>query len=277
MRANDLFRCVALLAGFLLTPGVLVQARAQGTPATPSRPSIPSKNPLDGNASAIRGGSARFQAVCAECHGFDGKGIFGPDLTTLWLMGATDDRVFQTVRNGIPGSSMPPHRLGDDEIWGVLAYLRTLAPKVPPAPAAGDAATGERIFRANCASCHRVNGRGGRLGPDLSRIGSGRSRDGLIRDIRNASAVIVPGYRTVTLVSTDGKTVRGTIKSEDAFSIRIMDTSEQLRGYVKSTLRDVAPSPTSLMPDFDESRLSARDLDDLLKYLSTLRLAPAGL
>ena len=123
----------------------------------------------------------------------------------------------------------------------------------------------------NCANCHRVNGRGGRLGPDLSRIGSGRSRDGLVRDIRNASAVIVPGYQGVTLVTADGQTIQGAVKGEDAFSIRIMDTREELRGFLKSDLRSLAEDPESLMPDFGDARIAAPALDDLLRYLSTLR------
>ena len=56
------------------------------------------------------------------------------------------------------------------------------SPRRPPTdPPRGNADNGERLFRAKCASCHRVNGRGGRLGPDLSRIGVARARDVLVR------------------------------------------------------------------------------------------------
>lgn len=259
-----------LLLACILAPGL---ARAQ-PPAPPA--ARPVSNPRAGEAAAIRAGAARFQAGCAECHGADAKGIFGPDLTTLWVNGTTDARVFQTVKGGVPGSSMPSSRLGDDEIWGILAYLRTLSPKEPPPPDTGDAAAGERLFRIHCASCHRVNGRGGRLGPDLSRIGSSRSRDGLVRDIRSASAVIVPGYQAVTIVTLDGRTITGTVKNEDAFSIRIMDTHEELRGFLKSDIRSVTADAHSLMPDFDGARLDARALDDLLRFLGTLRPVPAA-
>ena len=229
------------------------------------------KNPLEGDPNAIRTGTARFQSGCAECHGIDAKGVFGPDLTTLWAEGSSDDRIFQTVRSGVPGSSMPASRLADDDIWATLVYLRTLTTTVPPAPMTGDAANGERIFRSSCSSCHRVNGRGGYLGPDLSRIGSSRSRETLTRDIRNASASIVPGYKLVTLVTMDGRRIRGVAKSEDAFSIQIMDTRDQLLGYLRSGLREVIEEPRSLMPDFGAGQFGDRDLDDLLRYLSTLR------
>ncbi len=236
----------------------------------------PTKNPRDGDAAAIQGGKLRFELTCAECHGIDAKGVFGPDLTTLWLTGTTDDRIFQTVRRGIQGSSMPASRLPDDDVWSVLAYVKTLAPNVPPPKRTGNAENGEKIFAARCGACHQVNGRGGYLGPDRTRIGSSRPPEVLARDIRNASAVIVPGYRSVTLVTSDGRRVRGVVKNEDAFSIQVMDTQNKLQGYLKSSLKEVVAEPKSVMPDFAPAQLPEQDLNDLLQYLGTLRgAAPA--
>ena len=114
------------------------------------------------------------------------------------------------------------------------------------------------------------------LGPDLSRIGQSQSREALTRSIREPGASVSTGYQTVTVVMRDGQQIRGTRKSEDAFSIQIMDTAGQLHGYLKSNLREVVHDATSLMPAFGQDRLSGRDLDDLLVFLSTLRAAPAG-
>jgi hypothetical protein len=69
----------------------------------------------------------------------------------------------------------------------------------------------------------------------------------------------------------DGRSIKGAVKSEDAFSIRIMDTREQLQGYLKADLKEVVPDERSLMPDFGEDRLNGKELDDLLQYLGTLR------
>jgi len=203
--------------------------------------------------------------------------VLGPDLTVAWTSGASDQRLFQTIRKGVPGTQMPSSSASDAEVWSLLAYLRTLAATVPAATSAsGDLVNGERIFWANCGSCHRVHGRGGYLRPELSQIGSSRSLDALVRDIREASASIVRGYQPVTLVTSDGRRIRGVRKSEDAFSIRIMDTREQLQGYSKATLREVTYESRSLMPDFAVERLNARDLDDVLRFLGTLRAADAG-
>jgi cytochrome c oxidase cbb3-type subunit III len=163
-----------------------------------------------------------------------------------------------------------PLRVLDKDIWQILAYVRTLS-GVPAAAPTGDAGNGERVFRANCSSCHRVNGRGGELGPDLSRIGSGRPRAGLLGKLRGSSDFIRTGYEPVTLVTKDGERIRGVKKNEDEFSIQIMDTRERLQGYLKADLASFMIEKQSLMPVYGADRLSDRDLDDLLQYLTGLR------
>jgi cytochrome c oxidase cbb3-type subunit III len=233
----------------------------------------PAANPFEGNALAISNGAAMFRNRCAGCHGPDAHGYLGPDLTSYWSSGGTDARMFDIVRKGIPGTEMigaDPQRVLDRDIWQTLAYIRTLS-AVPTAPPTGDAVSGERVFRTNCAGCHRVNGRGGQLGPDLSRIGSARPRAGLSSKIRGSSDVIRPGYEPVTLVTREGERIRGVRKNEDEFSIQIMDARERLQGYLKSNLTAVTLDKQSLMPVYGPDRLSDRDLDDLLRYLTSLR------
>ena len=202
-----------------------------------------------------------FRNRCAGCHGPDAHGYLGPDLTAYWAAGGTDDRMFDIVRSGVPGTEMigaDPQRVLDKDIWQMLAYIRTLS-AVPPAAPTGDAANGERVFRANCSSCHRVNGRGGQLGPDLSRIGSARPRAGLSSKIRGSSDVIRPGYEPVTLVTRDGERIRGVRKNEDEFSIQIMDARERLQGYLKANLTAITFDKQSLMPVYGPDRLNDRD------------------
>ena len=233
----------------------------------------PTKNPLEGNAQAISNGGAMFRTRCAGCHGPDARGYVGPDLTGVWLAGHTDDHLFDIVRRGIPGTEMTPAdplRVNDRDIWQVLAYLRTLS-AVTAAPPTGDAANGERLFRTNCSRCHMVNGHGGQLGPDLSRIGSGRPRAGLLSKLRGTSEMIRPGYEPVTLVTREGERIRGVRKNEDEFSIQIMDARERLQGFLKANLTELTMDKQSLMPTYGPDRLNDRDLDDLLRYLSGLR------
>ena len=235
----------------------------------------PAKNPFEGNPQAISNGGAMFRTRCAGCHGPDARGYLGPDLTAFWAAGGTDDRMFDIVRRGVPGTEMTPAdplRVLDKDIWQVLAYVRTLS-GVPTDASTGDARNGEQVFRANCSSCHRVNGRGGQLGPDLSRIGSGRPRAGLLRKLRGSSDFIRPGYEPVTIVTREGDRIRGIKKNEDEFSIQIMDARERLQGYLKTNLTAVTIDKESLMPVYGPDRLNDRDLDDLLQYLTALRAA----
>jgi alcohol dehydrogenase (cytochrome c) len=220
----------------------------------------------------VTNGRGLFQTRCADCHGIDAKGVHGPDLTVLFTVnGATDDRVFQTIRSGVPGTEMPASNAPEPEIRAIVAYLHTLSTNVVEDLPAVNVANGERTFDASCASCHRINGRGGVLGPDLSRAGASRSIALLTRDIREASAVIAPGYQPVTIVKKDGQSIRGARKNEDAYSIQIMTMREELQGYRKSDLREIVAEQKSLMPDFPPARLNDRDLRDLVGYLSKQR------
>jgi putative heme-binding domain-containing protein len=240
------------------------------------------KNPKEGNADAIRSGTATYRARCTGCHGGEAKGAAGgSDLTRLWSEKGTDQTIFQSIRRGIP-NTLKAHSFGpDDDAWNVMAYLKTL--DTGGATAAGNTTNGERFFNANCIQCHQVYGRGGRLGPDLSRVGATRSRALLAHKIRHASSYImnayslnyvVDGYQPVTLVTRDGQRIRGVKKNEDAFSVQIMDTRERIQGYLKSDLRELIDDETSLMPDFGSDRLPDAGLEDLLAYLQTLRGSP---
>jgi putative heme-binding domain-containing protein len=230
-------------------------------------------NPRSGDAAAVRAGTALFLARCTECHGADAKGVPGHDLTRLWTSGASDERVFQTIREGVPNTIMPSSSAPDDELWALVGYLRSVNGEGTIEAVAGNTENGERIFWSAYGSCHTVNGRGGPLGPDLSRIAQGQARESLTRAIRDPSASIRDGYQPVTIVTRDGQRIHGARKGEDAFSIQMMDGSGQLRGYLKAGLREVVRETSSLMPAFGPERLSDGDLADVLAFLGTLRAA----
>jgi putative heme-binding domain-containing protein len=234
--------------------------------------SAPAGNPLTGYADAIRFGTGLYRARCADCHGMDARGVRAPDLTQVWASGRTDDGLFKTVKNGVTGTEMPANpRMFDQEIWQVLAYLRTLAASAPNDPPKGNAEHGQQVFRANCAGCHRVNGTGGRLGPDLSRVGAARTRDMMVRQIRGATEDFRPGYEPVTVTAPDGQAIRGVKKNEDGYSVQIMDTRERIQGYQKDKMKSVTDDTKSAMPTYGTDRLNESDLDDVVRYLQTLR------
>jgi putative heme-binding domain-containing protein len=251
-------------------------AQAQSPPAA----SPAAKNPHLGNTQSIRSGMALYRIQCADCHGLDGSGYRGPDLIAAMAAGATDERLFQTIRKGVPGTEMPAAREADtpdDDLLMIIAYLRKIGTVAPPETPIGNAENGARLFAAQCTGCHRVAGRGGRIGPDLTRIGAARSRAALTREIRTPSEWIPPAFETVTVVTKDGQRIRGIKKNEDLFSIQVMDLRERIQGYLKSNLQEVIYEKSSLMPAFGPGRLKDSDLNDLLGYLVTLRTVPGGL
>ncbi len=245
---------------------------ASQTPA--SAVNIPDRNPYEGNPEAIKYGMGLFRSRCADCHGVDARGVRSPDLTQVWASGRTDAGLYRTVRFGVPNTEMPPNpppRMAERDIWQILAYLRTLAAPPSTEPPRGNADNGRRLFRVNCASCHRVDGTGGRLGPDLSRIGAARAREAMVRRIRGAVEDSGPGYEPVTITPASGQPIHGVKKNEDLFSVQIMDTRERIQGYEKDKVKEVANDNRSAMPVFGTDRLSESDLDDIVRYLQTLR------
>ena len=239
----------------------------------PSDTLPPGKNPHLKEKASIRSGQTLYRVRCGDCHGLDARGYRGPDLTAV-LGGMPDERLFQTIRKGVPGTEMPPSTAPDDDLLMLIAYLRDMNAGGAAEPVKGNVENGAKLFAAQCASCHRVDNTGGRLGPDLSRIGAARSAAALIREIRAPSEWIPPGFETVTLITSDGQKIRGVKKNEDVFSIQIMDTRERIQGHLRSTLTEVTYETTSLMPVFGSERLNDRDLGDVVAYLSTLRKTP---
>ena len=280
MRSTGSMVAAVMIGVTGLSMGVAATAERRGLAAqdrTARAEARPTTNPLLGNVDAVRDGGTKFRSRCAGCHGPDARGYIGPDITGLRGGGYTDERLFAIVRRGVPGTDMTPAdplRVSDREIWQMLAYVATLRP-APSSPPSGDPQSGERVFAANCRSCHAINGRGGQLGPDLSRIGSARARPVLQKKIRGAADSVRPGYEAVTLVTRDGQRISGVKKNEDEFSIQVMDTRERIQGYLKANLTEILTEPRTLMPSYGAERLSDGDLDDLLQYLSTLRRVDA--
>jgi putative heme-binding domain-containing protein len=242
----------------LVAAGVVLAATTLGFAQT---------RPAASDPATVQTGTALFRERCAECHGTDAKGVPGHDLTRLWAAGATDERVFQTIRQGVPNTLMPSTSAPDAEVRALVIYLRSLSGAGAAEASTGNAANGERIFWASCGGCHTFDGRGGPLGPELSRIAQNQSRELLTRALREPNASIADGYKPVTIVTREGQRVRGVRKSEDAFSIQLMDESGRLRGFLKSSVRDVVREPNSLMPTFGQDRLNDGDLADVLAFL----------
>ncbi|MGA8153365.1 MAG: c-type cytochrome [Terriglobales bacterium] len=245
-------------------------------------------NPYANDPKMAKAGEFEFRLNCAFCHGLGARGGGrGPDLTRAHKPhGDSDSEIFGTISNGIPGTAMPSNGstgqgvgMTDVEIWQVITYLRSVEVKAP-ATLLGDAAHGKQLFYgdANCSGCHMVQGKGGRLGPDLTTVGSARAADYIVDSVRHPSRRLAQGlleatkefaqeYETVTVVTADGKKIKGVAMNEDSFSVQLMDASEKIYLFEKGKLRSFQVSRVSMMPVYDNTLLSEKDLQDIVAYL----------
>jgi len=245
------------------------------------------KNPFSGQSAAIDDGQSIFRNQCAMCHGTDAQGgLKGPSLISGRLThGVSDSALFRIITQGVPGTPMSASNLAPERTWKVISYLQSRASRARSL-SAGNRRAGEQLFfeKAQCSQCHMVRGRGGRLGPDLSRIGAARSVSYLTDKIREPDKLgrdMTVGlwwelgqplvYQTVTVITKDGRRITGSLRNEDTFTIQLMDRGEELRSFVKKDLQEVIHERSSLMPGYGEQTLSQLELQDLLAYLDGLR------
>jgi len=219
-------------------------------------------------------GEKTFRSHCSPCHGLKAVGGRGPNLSNgVFYHGGTDEDLLKNISNGIEGTEMPGLFYSPDRVWQVVAYLRSLQAGSQPVSDT-EVAAGKAAFRsAGCATCHRINGIGGRLGPDLSEIGKTRSREYLRQSITEPSADVRPRYWVVSLTDSGGQKYEGFLMNEDTYSVQFMDMSEKLHSMSKAETRAYKVEKVSRMPSY-KGKLSETELDQLVAYLSSLR--PSG-
>lgn len=161
------------------------------------------------------------------------------------------------------------------ETWGQLpgetvaegaSAIATWQRKLTPAVLArADVANGRTLFQQRCAACHKLNGEGAAVGPDLT----GAARDNLaylLENIITPSAVVPDEYRITTLTMKDGRALGGIVRERAANSLLL----QSLTGATTVPVADIAKQETgavSLMPPGLIDDLSTSQARDLIGYL----------
>jgi len=217
-------------------------------------------------------GRQLFTNNCVSCHGPEGDGVSGVDLGHgRFRLASSDTDLMRIMRNGIPGTGMPPNNLAQEQASAIVAYLHSLADSAASgAVPSGDVNRGKGIFegKGGCQVCHRIAGFGSRLGPDLSGIGRLRRLADLQRSLMEPAADARPNNRFVRAVKRDGAVITGRLLNQDTFTVQLLDSKEQLVSLSRSDLRDFSFANNSSMPSYRD-KLNSQELADILSYLAS--------
>jgi cytochrome c oxidase cbb3-type subunit III len=221
----------------------------------------------------IEYGSQIYAAQCSTCHGENGDGVPGINLRAGQFKRVFSDQDLRnTITTGVSGTGMPAFNLDAAELAGIVAYVRSMSSFDARSVTLGDEDRGRALFEgsANCASCHRVNGKGPRVAPDLSNIGAIRTADLLQRTLLDPNGAMLPANRSVRAVTKEGKVITGRRLNEDTYTVQLIDEQERLVSLMKADLREYVVIKTSSMPSYKD-KLSSKEMADIMAYLFSLK------
>jgi putative heme-binding domain-containing protein len=260
-------RMAILLSLAISLPATAQHEKAGGAP----------KHPLLDDPTFIEAGRKLFAGGCAACHGAEGEGGRGPNLRQrIFWHPMDEDTLYKVVQKGIPGGGMPAANLQEDQVWQVVAFVRSLTSPAINTIVPGDPAAGEAVFwgKGGCGGCHSIRGKGGRLGPDLTNAGATTALPQLRQDILDPDAGGAAGYRSVTVVLQDGKVLKGVARNRTNYSMQVQDADGNLHLLSAADIREMTLGKGSPMPKDYGTRLSRTELENLLAFLSRQSARP---
>ena len=231
-------------------------------------------------------GMQQFMANCSGCHGADGKGgdKAASIATTLSVMKFSDEELSRIVHDGTAQGMPSFAQIGDANITAVVRYLRTLETGMLPTTESavvvtGDVGVGRALYfgRAQCSNCHMIAGEGGFIASDLTLYGKRRTIDAILKAIVTPDTPLAPTSRVADVRTKTGQTLTGVLRSEDNFDLVLQTEDGRYHFLARSDLKDLRYTNHSLMPHDYGTRLTPRELNDIVSFLIvTSRSAPSG-
>jgi len=124
---------------------------------------------------------------------------------------------------------------------------------------------------SQCKSCHKINGIGESIGPELSRIGAKYDKAAMLQQILNPSQTIDPQYLTYSLETKSGKVYSGLITERTDRAVVLKDARNQTIRVDVADIEILAPQQKSLMPELLLRDMTPGQVADLLDYLGSLK------
>ncbi|MDR3636490.1 MAG: HEAT repeat domain-containing protein [Isosphaeraceae bacterium] len=138
----------------------------------------------------------------------------------------------------------------------------------------GDVRRGQAVFnstKAACSSCHSIGYVGGKVGPDLTRIGQIRVERDLLEAIVFPSASFVRSFEPVALAMRDGKIVSGIVLTESSDELLLATGPNEQARVPRREIEEMRPGTVSVMPAGLDQQLSKQELADLVAFLKACR------
>ncbi len=142
----------------------------------------------------------------------------------------------------------------------------------PDALKAADLSHGRAVFAKHCATCHKLFGEGGDVGPELT--GSQRANlDYVLENVLDPSAVVPGEYRMTAFTLADGRTLTGIVRKETPQAVTIRTVNDEVT-VPAADIDNRKPTAVSIMPDGLLDALTDDEVRDLVAYLASPRQVP---
>jgi len=145
-----------------------------------------------------------------------------------------------------------------------------LAAYQPALAAAGDTARGKIVFQKTCAPCHRLEGTGHEIGPNLATI-QNRGAEAILVNVLDPSREVNPQYLNYVLTTTDGRALTGMIATENANSITLQRAEKQSDTVLRQEIDELRSTGLSIMPEGLEKEINVEAMADLIAYLLSVK------
>ena len=236
-------------------------------------------------AAMRRNGNVDAAAIVLDRWPRLGPTVRGPALALVWRRNSTIQQVLKLMTEGkmnpavvgleqrirlLKNSNRTIRQLSTKLFGGaVSANRRAVAIKYRPAlTQIASAETGRKVFTRVCAKCHKIDGEGFPVGPDISDVRN-RSRMALLYDILDPNAKVEPRFTDYTVLLHDGRVFNGLMVSETVGVVVLKQAQNKQQTIARNDIEIIRASNKSLMPEGVEKEITIQQMADLLEYLKS--------